>query len=189
MNMNGMCQLIVLCYAMACCSCQNETPSAGRLLLKPQTTAPITPVSPWENHQTPKEKEAERNEVKKIAASAHPVKIYFHSEHGPDDGSWSWVIGRYDGPKHFLGTVAPTLFAELLSAEEDPTDVSNDCWVNMEAVTDEGTTFSFSIYMESNEDPRISSPNVIAPHFWKQIAELINSKYDLPARARKADME
>lgn len=175
----------MVCCAAVCCACRSESPGAGRLILKP--SAPV--VISTEKHKAPEVKEAERDEVKKVAASAHPVKIYFHSEHGPDDGSWSWVIGRYDGPLHFLGTVEPALFAELLDAKEDCDDVSNDSWVNMEAITEEGVTFSFSIYMERDAEPRISSPDVIAPHFWKQIADLINRKYDVPARARMADLE
>lgn len=172
--------------AMCCCACSHSEPGApGALLAKP-IPAPVV-VDPWYNPATPEQKEAVMSRVRSLAASARPVKLYFHSESEKDDGTWSWVVARYDGPKQFLGTVEPAVFQELLTTPEY-TGASNDSFINMEAVTEEGETLSFSLYADHRDRiPLISCPyySTKAPLLWERVYALIEDTYHLRARAPK----
>ena len=168
------------------CSCQEAPVAAGASADSPAPAAPVI-IDPWKKEVSAEQVDNERAMVEKIISSAHPVKIYFRSEPGPDDGSWSWVIGRYDGPRRFLGTVSPAIFHELLSAPEYGGG-GNDAWVNIEALTEEGVCYTFSIYMETDRaDTDLTyidstARSVNAPKFWQAIAELIERKYHIFAR-------
>ena len=173
-----------------CCSaCSHSEPGAPGVLVAKPISAPVVIVDPWYKAATPEQKEAVMSHVKSLAASAHPVKLYFHSESEKDDGTWSWVVARYDGPKQFLGTVEPAVFQELLTTPEY-TGASNDSFIHMEAVTEEGETFSFSLYADYRDQipiPIIACPyySTEAPQFWKRVYALIEDTYHLRARAPK----
>lgn len=184
-------RVILLCalsvWALGCHERPEPIGAAASGVVKIVTPRPI--AAPVAAPESPEKKEATQQRIRAVAASAHPVKIYVHSEAGKDDGSFGWVVGPYFGPTHYLGSIPAEAFHELLNCAEAPDSPYNDCFVHIEATCEEGAELSLSLYMDMRDpEPLISMPyfHVTAPGLWAQLTQLLNEKYDLPARARRS---
>lgn len=177
--------LCVICLLAAACRQQSSPAYLVR-------TAPPKAVPQQAPADHSAEKEATQQKIRAVAASAHPVKLYHHSYEGSDDGSFGWVLGAYNGPKHYIGSLAPADFAELLSCAEAPDAPYNDAFVHVDAITEEGDELSLSLYYDQRDpEPILSLPylNLVSRTFWKKVDLLLNRKYDLPARVRRSGLE
>lgn len=157
---------------------------AAALLAAACTLPPESPEPTAHHHTRPRH---EAVDMDKLINSKQPIKVYFHSDHGTDDGSYFWVQGRYNGPKQFLGTVSPSSLRELLTAPT--TELPDlDCYINMEFESAEGLIQPFTFYANmANEKPYIHILNgkkegQSAPQLWGQLMQFFERKYKLHQR-------
>lgn len=113
------------------------------------------------------------------------VDVYFRSDEGDDDGSYSWFPGRYDGPLHYLGTLQQNDLIQLATGPESPDDdlPDMDCYVHIEFHTSGGIIPGQFCWLRDNGNIFTEKYGwVHCPALWNKVYALMNSKYSAHQR-------